>query len=95
MDASLHLPVPDELIKAVAERAAQLVVERSQPEAERWLTVREAAEHMALSVSQLYTLISQRRTNHIPVIEEGSRRYMKASALDRWREQQSPNGGPR
>jgi hypothetical protein len=95
---SVEIAVPDELIQTIAERAAEraveLLVERGQPEAEPWLDVRGAAEHMSVSVSQIYTLISQRRRNGIPVTAEGSRRYFKASALDAWR-LNNDNGGSR
>jgi excisionase family DNA binding protein len=90
---NLHVEVPDELIQQVAERAAALLAERSQPEAERWLTHAEAAEHLAISSSTLYSLAAQRQRNHLPLTKEGSKNLYKASALDRWREQQSPNGG--
>jgi excisionase family DNA binding protein len=78
------LELPDALLDEIARRAAGLV----EPAAaqEPWLTVDQAAEHMAISVSQLYSLCSARRVNGLPVVKEGSRSYFRASDLDRWRE---------
>jgi hypothetical protein len=92
---TLHLPVPDELIEQVAERAAELVAARSQPEAERWMTHAEAARHLGISASQLYSLAAQRHRNHLPVLKEGQRSFYLPSALTRWRlENDNRNGGP-
>lgn len=81
----LTVELPAELVEQIAQRAAELVAE--QPHApERWLTVEQAAAHLAISTSQLYSLCSARRVNGFPVRKEGSRSYFKASELDRWRE---------
>jgi excisionase family DNA binding protein len=49
------------------------------------LNVEQAAEHLGISASTLYTLCSKRRRNGIPVTKEGSRSYFKASELHAWR----------
>jgi len=79
------LPVPDEIVEEVARRAAAILAEKPAA-AEPWLNVEQAAAHMGISASQLYSLCSARRTNGLPVTKEGSRNYFKASELDRWRE---------
>jgi hypothetical protein len=93
--SGLHLPVPDELIEQVAERAAALVVERSQAADDGWLDVPEAAAHMRISTSELYAKCS-RRGAAFPVHKEGSRSYFRRHELDAWRLSNSNmNGGPR
>jgi excisionase family DNA binding protein len=73
-----------EAIEQIAQRAAELVTRRET--AEPWLTTEQAAAHLGLSASQLYTLVSQRRRNGLPVTKEGSRSYFRATELDAWRE---------
>ncbi len=75
----------DELVEQIAQRAAEIVDERPAAP-EPWLTVEQAAEHLAISASHLYELCSQRHRNGLPVVKEGSRSYFKASELDAWRE---------
>jgi hypothetical protein len=82
---TVTVELPAELVEQVAQRAAELVAERVALAPEPWLTVEGAAEHMALSVSQVYSLCSARRTNGFPVVKEGSRSYFRASELDAWR----------
>jgi excisionase family DNA binding protein len=83
---SLTLALPAELVERIAQRAAAIVAERAEPKAEPWLTVEQAAAHLGISTSQLYTLASRRRCNGLPLTKEGSRSYFRASELDRWRE---------
>lgn len=78
------IELPDPLLDEIARRAADLI-DQTPVTAEPWLNVEQAAEHLAISASQLYTLTSQRRRNGLPVTKEGSRSYFKASELDRWR----------
>jgi excisionase family DNA binding protein len=84
-DVNLTLALPPELVDALTERVAARLAEREQVAPEPWLTTAQAAEHLALSPSQLYTLVSQRKRNGLPVLAEGSRRYFRASELDAWR----------
>lgn len=81
----LTIELDDEQLAVLAERVADLLAERQTAESEPWLTVEQAAAHLALSTSQLYTLTSQRARNGIPVTKEGSRSYFRASELDDWR----------
>jgi predicted DNA-binding transcriptional regulator AlpA len=83
--STLTIDVSDELVERIAERAAELVTETPNTTAEPWLNVEQAAAHLALSSSQVYSLCSARRTNGFPVTKEGSRSYFRASELDRWR----------
>ncbi len=82
---ALAFDVPGEVVEQIAQRAAAIAAESAEPKAEPWLTVEQAAAHLGISTSQLYTLASQRRRNGLPLTKEGSRSYFKASELDRWR----------
>ena len=93
--SGLHLELPVEFVEQVAEHVAALLAERSQPEAEPWLDVPEAAAHMRISTSELYAKCS-RRGAAFPVHKEGSRSYFRRHELDAWRLSNSNmNGGPR
>jgi excisionase family DNA binding protein len=85
MSPSFEIALPPELLEQVAQRAAEIIAEKSGAGPEPWLSVEQAAEHLAVSVSQLYTLCSQRTRNGIPLTKEGSRSYFRASELDAWR----------
>jgi hypothetical protein len=87
---SLAFELPAELVEQVAERAAQLLAERQERAAEPWLNVEQAAAHLAISASQLYSLTSQRHRNGLPCTKEGSRNYYRASELDAWRRASAP-----
>jgi excisionase family DNA binding protein len=77
------LELPDSLLDEVARRAAELI--DTPAAAEPWLTVEQAAAHLGLSKSQMYTLCSQHKRNGLPLTKEGSRSYFRASELDAWR----------
>ena len=47
----------------------------------RWLTIREAADHVGLSVDSLYHRVSQRS---IPFVKLGKRVMFDRQALDEW-----------
>jgi hypothetical protein len=91
MSPSFEIALPPELLEQVAQRAAEILAERSGAGPEPWLDVAGAAEHLAISTSQLYTLTSQRHRNGLPCLKEGSRNYYRASELDAWRTH--TNGG--
>lgn len=82
---SASIPVPEELIEAVAMRAAELVLERQGDaggDADRWLRGADAiADYIAAPASRVYALASAGR---IPVERDGSALLAKASALDAW-----------
>ena len=84
---TLALELPEDILDAIAQRAAAILADKTAATPEPWLTVDQAAAHMGISVSQLYTLCSQRNRNGLPIVKEGSRSYFRASELDRWREQ--------
>jgi excisionase family DNA binding protein len=65
----------------VAERAAELVVERSVGDVEPWISVRDASAHLACPRSRIYALVSAGR---IPHRKDGSRLLFRRSELDDW-----------
>lgn len=91
---SVILALVDELDDAVLERLADRlaphVAAHLQPRApegeDRWLTARQAAEHLGLSIHALHKLTAART---IPFEQEGPgcRLWFRRSELDRWREQ--------
>ena len=62
----LELTVPAELVEQIAARAAELMLERHEPDPRsRWMTVAEAAEHARCDVQRIYDLRSDGRlTRH-------------------------------
>lgn len=79
----LTLGVPDALVEAVAERAAELLAERIEPAEDRWLNVDETAQYLGCKRSRIYALASC-KPPRIPVERDGSRLVFKQSELDAW-----------
>lgn len=75
-----------ERLAPLTDRLAARPATSARPEAarDRWLTTREAAEYLGLSVHALHRLTAVRA---IPFEQEGPRCkcYFKPSALDAWR----------
>ena len=80
---TLALELPADVLDAVAERAAEIVLERlGEPTAPSpWLDVAGAAEHIAAPVSRIYALVSADR---IPHHRDGSRLLFHRDELDAW-----------
>ena len=84
--SGLTIELTDELLEQVAQRVAAILGVTAAPASpEPWLTVEQAATHLGISKSQLYSLCSTRQTSKIPFTKDGSRTFFKASALDAWR----------
>jgi excisionase family DNA binding protein len=66
-------------LDALAERLAPRLGQPGQ--ADRWLTVGEAAEYLRCPKSRVYSLVSARR---IPFVKDGSRTLFRRSELDAW-----------
>jgi excisionase family DNA binding protein len=85
---ALTLELPDEVLAQLASRVAAILATTATSAApEPRLTVEQAANHLGISKSQLYSLCSTRQTSKIPLTKDGSRSFFKASELDRWRSQ--------
>lgn len=81
--APLRLEIDEQLIEQIAERAAELVGQRSDGQAaDGWL---RGADRIAAYIdaprSRVYALASARR---IPVHRDGSALIARRSELDRW-----------
>ena len=77
----LELPVPPELVEAVAQRAAQILEDRQEDSRSPWLTVDQAAEHTGVPKQSLYKLTSAKAVPHRKV---GARVLFSRQELDEW-----------
>lgn len=81
-EVPLALALPDDLVEAIAERAAEIVAGRRAQPADGWL---RGADRIAAYIdcprSRVYALASARR---IPVHHDGSALVARRSELDRW-----------
>lgn len=75
----IALELPDELLEAVAKRAAEIVLERG--ESDEWLTSDQAAEYLKCGRRRIFNLVSEKR---VPVHREGVRLLFLKSELDEW-----------
>jgi excisionase family DNA binding protein len=75
----LALAIPPELVEAIAERAAELLVEQLPAEVESWLGVKAAAEYLDCEPHRIYDL---RRAGRLPCRKDGSRLLFRRSDLD-------------
>jgi excisionase family DNA binding protein len=81
---SLALPIPEELVEAIAVRAAEIVVERLQVESQawpEWMGIETAARYLDCSVERLRKLQGRRQ---LPFHQEapGCRVFFRRSDLD-------------
>lgn len=80
--APLRLALPEEVVEAIAERAVELLAERSTPAEDGWL---RGADRIAAYIdcprSRVYALASARR---IPIHHDGSALIARRSELDGW-----------
>ncbi len=81
--AALRVEIDGELIEQIAERAAELIGERSEArEADGWLRgADKIAAYIDAPRSRVYALVSARR---IPIHRDGSALIARRSELDRW-----------
>jgi excisionase family DNA binding protein len=77
----LVLSLPDELVEAVAQRAAEIVLTAQSEPADEWLDVAGAAEYLKCGKRRVYNLVSEGRA---PVHREGTRLLFKRLELDAW-----------
>jgi excisionase family DNA binding protein len=77
----VEVTLSDEVLEAIARRAAELAVDALAARPEPWLDVAAAAGHLCCSTSRLYTLVSARR---VPFHKDGTRTLFRASELDAW-----------
>ncbi len=76
----LRLELPPELVEAIAERAAELVAERTPAEnGSPWLNVEEAAAYLRCDRKRIYNLKSAGR---LPSAQDGTRPLFHHAVLD-------------
>lgn len=81
---ALTLDFPPELIEQIAQRAAEIVAQRTGGGGEpaEWLRgADEIARYLGCSTSRVYALNSARR---LPVEKDGAAIVARREALDRW-----------
>lgn len=78
MSEAIALPVPADLVEALAEAVAERL---DRPGPEPWIDVEAAAEHLSCNADRIYALTSARR---IPFEKDGSRLLFRRSELDAW-----------
>lgn len=88
MSDGFDLKLPPEAVEAIAQRAAEIVAERSSAEPDGFLDAAGAADFLACSTSRIYTLVSAER---IPVHRDGSRLLFDRAELREY----VANGGAR
>jgi excisionase family DNA binding protein len=94
----MFLPIPDDVIEALARRVAEIVLTEMaddlRPSQGRWLRAKEAAECLGLTRSALYSRVHSQAIPHYKV--EGILLF-KRDELDRWIEDQrvEPRGASR
>jgi excisionase family DNA binding protein len=75
--AQITLAIPDALVEEIARRIAARSSDGCT--SEPWITVPEAAQHMACPESRIYALVRQRV---LPHEKDGSRLLFRRSQLD-------------
>jgi excisionase family DNA binding protein len=77
--------------EAISLRVAELLEQRSAQAAEvaedRWMTAREAASYLGLSVDALHRMTARREPGGVPFGQDvkGGKLYFKRGDLDEWR----------
>jgi len=81
--AALRVEIDEDLIEQIAERAAELIGERSEArQPDGWLRgADKIAAYIDAPRSRVYALVSARR---IPIHHDGSALIARRSELDRW-----------
>ena len=75
--------LPVELLDAITERVLASINAGPEP----WVTVREAAEHLACRPQRIYDLCSRRDETRLPHRKDGSRLLFRLSELDAYLEE--------
>lgn len=84
--AALLAELDDQALDELADALWPRLRARLEPQADRWLTTAEAAEHLGISIDALHRLTAARA---IPFSQErpGAKCYFRQLELDSWREQ--------
>jgi excisionase family DNA binding protein len=81
VDGGFSIPVPEEVLDAVAERVAEILAEDHETRAAtRWLTIEEAAERLRLTASAVR---KRAERGQLPgSVKDGARWLVDGAALD-------------
>ncbi len=78
----LETTLPPALVDALAERVAEIVLERLEaPTASPWLSIDQAAEHTGIPKQTLYKLTASKAIRHT---KPGNRILFRREDLDAW-----------
>jgi excisionase family DNA binding protein len=82
--SALIAHLDDHALSELAERLAPFLPQRSAPDADRWLSTREAAEYLGITANALHKLTAARA---IPFEQDGpgARCWFRRDELDAWR----------
>ena len=85
MTGPLPLTLPPEAVEAIAERAAELVLERSSSARRSpWMTRAQAATYLGVPESRLEKDASEERPARDPLHRDGAKVLYHRDELDRW-----------
>lgn len=87
MKADLQLP--DDVLEAIAARAAELVPAPAAPDPDRWLTAAELAAYLSMSERWVHYL----RAGGMPHAEIGGKRRFKVCEVEPWMEEHGHMNG--
>jgi excisionase family DNA binding protein len=71
---SLAITLPPEIVEAIAQRAAEIVLaeqDRKEPRQAAWMTVEQASDYSGLSVAAIRHLIERRKLPKHQAVERG------------------------
>ena len=86
MNEALSLEVPPALVDEIVQRVADLIEQREGSVPEPWVTVQDAAAHLACKPQRVYDLCSRRDESRLPHRKDGSRLLFRLSELDAYLE---------
>ena len=75
----MNLELPDSLVEAIAQRAAEIVLERAEDPRDDWLDSKAAADYLGISRGHLHNLRGK-----VPSHKVGGRRRYRRSELDNY-----------
>lgn len=81
---SITLPVPEELVEALARRVAALITSARDEAGSPWLTVDEAADYIRVTPHALRKLIQRDLIPSFQPNGSGTRHYFQRDELDEW-----------
>jgi hypothetical protein len=82
--SDITVPVPEQVIEAIAARAAAIVAERMEREASPWMTRAQAARYLRVPESRLKKDAAKNGRHVFPVHHDGALVRYHRDELDRW-----------